>query len=320
MLCELSHQQEDSMNKHQDEFQNTPINKASLAGANAYFGNGDNKLILASELKIDPALHECRGYTEEDVARMKTIAKQPKLHAPIPVVEKGGHLYLVDGFMFIRAVIAEDPNALVQIRFVSPEEAVAIRGANLRQQRKREPMVFPRYALMRWRSGTEQEEVAAELGLKASRISQMISAAEAEEELESLAKLISNRSRISVRFWENVHTTRERLKMKDMQEGCQFTPNMDRHEIAVQEIIKEGVPIEIAEVKARLVINEQRTSPPKRRNRMIGKPVKHPGLEVQITVDRKRQGGQIINFPPGYPSEKFEEVYEIMINHLIGRN
>jgi hypothetical protein len=308
------------MNKHQDEFQNTPINEASLAGANAYFGNGDNKLILASELKIDPALHECRGHTEEDVVRMKAIAKQPKLHAPIPVVEKGGHLYLVDGFMFIRAVIAEDPNALVQIRFVSPAEAVAIRGANLRRARMREPMVFPRYALMRWRFGATQEEIAAELGLDASRISQIISAAETEEKLEPLAELVRDRSRISVRFWEDVHTTRERLTMKDMREGGQSTPNMDRHELAVQEIIKAGVPIEIADVKTGLVINEQRTAPPKRRNRMIGKPVNHPGLRIEITVDRKRQGGQIINFPPGYPSEKFEEVYEIMINHLIGRN
>lgn len=320
MLCELSHQQEDSMNKHQDEFQNTPINEASLAGANTYFGNGDNKLILASELKIDPALHECRGYTEEDVVRMKAIAKQPKLHAPIPVVEKDGHFYLVDGFIFIRAVLSEDENALVHIRFVSHKEALAIRGANLRQPRKREPMVFPRYALMRWRFGTEQKEIASELGLDASRISQMISAAETEEKLEPLAKLIRDRSGISVRFWEDVHTTRERLKMKDMQEGGQSTPNMDRHENAVQEIIKAGIPIEIAEVKAKLVINEQRTSPPKRRNRMIGKPVNHPGLRIEITVDRKRQGGQIINFPPGYPSEKFEEVYEILINHLIENN
>lgn len=308
------------MNKHHDEFQSAPINETSLARADAYFGNGDNKLILASELKIDPALHECRGYTEEDVLRMKAIAKQPQLHAPIPVVEKDGHLYLVDGFMFIRAVLSEDENALVQIRFVSPEEAVAIRGANLRQQRKREPMVFPRYALMRWRSGTEQEEIASELGLDASRISQMISAAETEEKLEPLAALIRDRSRISVRFWENVHTTRERLKQKDMQEGGQSIPNMDRHETAVQEIIKAGIPIEIGEVKARLVINEQRTSPPKRRNRMIGKPVKHPGLEVQITVDRKRQGGPIINFPPGYPPEKFEQVYEILIKHLIAND
>ena len=63
------------MNKHQDEIQNTPINEASLAGANAYFGNGDNKLILARELKIDPALHECRGYTED-----REAAKTPCAH------------------------------------------------------------------------------------------------------------------------------------------------------------------------------------------------------------------------------------------------
>ena len=251
---------------------------------------------------------------------MKTIAKQRKLHAPIPVVEKDGDLYLVDGFMFIRAVLSEDENALIHIRFVSPEEALAIRGANLRQQRKREPMVFPRYALMRWRSGTEQEEIAAELGLKPSRISQMISAAETEEELEPLAKLIRDRSSISVRFWEDVHTTRERLRQKDMQAGGQSTRSMDRHENAVQELINAQNHVDLSQVKAKLVINEQRTSPPKRRNRMIGKPVEHEGLQVQITVDRERQGGQIINFPPGYPSEKFEEIYEIMINHLIGKN
>lgn len=79
----------------------------------------------------------------------------------------------------------------------SEKDALAIRFADTRKGRNREPMVSSRQALARHRSGVSQEAIAKELGVSAGNVSQMISAAEAEEELCGVADLLVDQSKVS---------------------------------------------------------------------------------------------------------------------------
>lgn len=53
-----------------------------------------------------------------------------------------------------------------------------------------------------------------------------------------------------------------------------------------------------------------------RRNRVLGTPVRRSGLKTKICVDRKRQGGPVINFEPGYPAKDFEAALDALLSFL----
>lgn len=276
----------------------------------------DPSYVLARDIQLDPNLHERRAFSEDDLAFANAVVSQSHLVVPFPVVRRGNGLFLVDGYVHLRAIVESDHDALVKVIEVSEEDALAIRFADTRKGRNREPMVSSRQALARHRSGVSQEAIAKELGVSAGNVSQMISAAEAEEELGAVADLLVDQSKVSRGWWFDVHTTRERLKKADGAEPEGSTPNMDRFRRAIEKLLESGGPLSTEQVREALNINVKRAEP-KRRNRMLGKPEKRRGLKVRLNVDRKRQGGKVINFPPGFPDEEFEAALEALLAFLM---
>ncbi len=271
--------------------------------------------VLARDIQIDPALHERRAFSEEDLAKAKAVVAQKHLIAPFKVVKRGNSLFLIDGFVALQAVIALDPDAMVKTVPVDEKDALAIRFADTRHRHKREPMVPARQALARHRAGVPQDAIAKELGVSAGNVSQMISAAEAEEEFEELGGLLIDHSRIPRSLWFDLYTTLERLKKLDATNADGSSPNTDRFRKSVENLIAADEPMGADELRAKLGINPKR-SEPKRRNRVLGKPVRRPGLKTKICVDKKRQGGPVINFPPGYPARKFDAALEALLTFL----
>ena len=279
---------------------------AQEAGANYVF---------ARDIQLDPALHERRAFSHEDLAQARAVVAHEHLVAPFPVVERGNQLILLDGFVTLQAVIARDPDAMVKVVRVDEKDALAIRLADTRHRRKREPMVPARQALARHRAGVSQDAIAKELCVSAGNVSQMISAAEAEEEFEGLADLLIDRSKISRSFWFDLYTTLERLKKIDETDADGSSPHADRFRKSVEDLIAADEPISADDLRAKLGINAKRGQP-KRRNRVLGTPVRRPGLKTKICVDRKRQGGPVINFEPGYPARDFEAALDALLSFL----
>ena len=153
-------------------------------------GRSDPSYVLAKDIQLDPNLHERRAFSEDDLAFANAVVSQSHLVVPFPVVRRGNGLFLVDGYVHLRAIVESDHDALVKVIEVSEKDALAIRFADTRKGRNREPMVSSRQALARHRSGVSQEAIAKELGVSAGNVSQMISAAEAEEELCGVADLL----------------------------------------------------------------------------------------------------------------------------------
>ena len=244
------------------------------------------------------------------------VVAQQHLIKPFPVVKRGNKLFLVDGFVVLQALIALDPDAMVKITVVDEKEAHAIRLADIRDRSKREPMAPARQALARHRAGVLQDDIARNLGVTAGNVSQMISAAEAEEEFDGLTSLLIDGSKISRKFWFDVYTTKVRLKKADDAEPDGSSPHSDRFRKSVQELIAADQPITADEFRADLGINTTRSAP-KRRNRMIGTPISRPGLTIEIRVAKKRQAGPVINFPPGYPAEDFDAALDALLSFLI---
>ena len=153
-------------------------------------GRSDPSYVLAKDIQLDPNLHERRAFSEDDLAFANAVVSQSHLVVPFPVVRRGNGLFLVDGYVHLRAIVESDHDALVKVIEVSEKDALAIRFADTRKGRNREPMVSSRQALARHRSGVSQEAIAKELGVSAGNVSQMISAAEAEKELGGVADLL----------------------------------------------------------------------------------------------------------------------------------
>jgi len=271
--------------------------------------------VLARDIQIDPALHERRAFSEDDLAQAKAVVAQKHLIAPFKVVRRGNSLFLIDGFVALQAVIALDPDAMVKTIQVNEDHVLAIRLADTRHRRKREPMAPARQALARHRAGVSQEAIAKEIGVSAGNVSQMISAAEAEEQFEGLGDLLIDHSKISRSFWFDVYTTLARLKKVDATDADGSSTNTDRFTKLVEDLIAADEPISADEFRAKLGVNAKR-SEPKRRNRMLGTPVRQPGLKTNICVDRKRQGGPVINFPPGYPAKEFDTALDALLSFL----
>jgi predicted transcriptional regulator len=271
--------------------------------------------VLARDIQLDPALHERRAFSDDDLAHAEAVVAHEHLVAPFPVVKRGNQLILLDGFVTLQAVLARDPDAIVKVVRVDEKDALAIRLADTRHRRKREPMVPARQALARHRAGVPQDAIAKELGVSAGNVSQMISAAEAEEEFEGLADLLVDRSKISRSLWFDLYTTLERLKKLDATDADGSSPNSDRFRKSIEDLIAANKEITADELRATLGINATRGQP-KRRNRVLGKPVRRPGLKTKICVDKKRQGGPIINFPPGYPTKEFDAALDALLTFL----
>ena len=298
-------------------------NTSGLAGTETKAGSAiqsgaqevSSDYVLARDIQIDPALHERRAYSDDDLAQAIAIVSQEHLIAPFKVIRRGNGVFLIDGFVALDAVIALDPDAVIKIVYVDEEDALAIRLADTRHRRKREPMVPARQALARHRVGVPQDAIAKELGVSAGNVSQMISAAEAEEEFEGLADLLIDRSKISRSFWFDLYTTLERLKKVDATDADGSSSKADRFRKSVDDLIAADELISAGDLRAKLGINAKRGQP-KRRNRVLGTPVRRPGLKTKICVDKKRQGGPVINFPPGYPAKKFDAALDALLTFL----
>lgn len=272
--------------------------------------------VLASDIVIDPSFHDRRAYSTDDLERAKAVVAQPGLLAPLRVFARGNCLVLVDGYITLQAVLALDENSRVKVDIVNEEDVVSIRLADTRRRHKLEPMTVARQALARKRAGLSQDEIAKELFVTAGNVSQMVSAAEAEERFEQLAQRIPDRSKLSRAFWFEMHTTVLRAAKLDGQNSDGSTPAMDRFMAVVNKLIAAKTLLSADEVRKQLRFNALRSAP-KRRNRMIGEPIKNAACKVQLHVARERQAGPIINFPPGFPIEKFDEALGALVAILI---
>ena len=295
------------------EYAETRSHDASFGQNTAIAAGAD--YVLARDIQLDPTLHERRAFSGDDLAQAKAVVAHSHLVAPFPVLERGNELVLLDGSVTLQALIARDPDARVKIVRVDEDDALAIRLADTRQRRKREPMAPARQALSRHRAGLPQDTIAKELGVSAGNVSQMISAAETEEQLDGLADLLIDRSKVSRSFWFDIYTTRERLKRADETESDGNSPSSDRFNKSVEDLIDADEPISTDELRNKLGINDKRGEP-KRRNRVLGKPVARPGLKTKICVDKKRPGGPVINFPPGYPAKDFDAALDALLTFL----
>ena len=272
--------------------------------------------VLASDIVVDPDLHERRTVCRDDLERAKAIVAQPGLLAPFRVFARGKCLVLVDGYITLQAVLALDENSRVKVDIVNEEDVVPIRLADTRRRHKMEPMTTARQALASTRADRTQDEMAKELFVMAGNVSQMVSAAESEERFEQLAQRIHDRSKLSRTFWFEMHTTVLRAAKLDGQNSDGSTPAMERFMARLNKLMAAETLLSADEVRKQLRFNAVRSAP-KRRNRMIGKPIKIAACKVQLHVADKRQGGQIINFPPGFPSEKFDEALGAVVAILI---
>ena len=305
-----------SSSTHDEPIPQSPSSGADIPITSSESSSTATQWVLASEIQIDPYVHERRAFSEEDLERAKAVVAQPQLLAPFRVFARGNRLVLLDGYITLQAVLALDENSRVKISIVDEEDAAATRLADTRRRHKLEPMTVARQALARRRAGLSQDEIAKELFVTAGNVSQMIGAAEAEERFEGLAQHIHDRSKLSRKFWYEMHTTVARAEKLDQQHLDGATPAMDHFMAVVNKLMAAETMLRANEVRKQLRFNAVRSAP-KRRNRMIGKPVKRADLKTQLCVDDRRQAGQIINFPPGFPNEKFDEALGAVIAILI---
>ena len=46
---------------------------------------------------------------------------------------------------------------------------------------------------------------------------------------------------------------------------------------------------------------------------MLGVPVQVPGTNIQFEVARNRAGGSVINVPPNWPTEDFDQIVDLVL-------
>ncbi len=270
---------------------------------------GDNKWFLARELEIDEELHERRAISADDIDRVRSIAELPEFWNPVPVVEKNGRVFLMDSAVFIQGVIKYNPDALVQVHFVSEECGMAIRIADNRKRHKREPMAKARQAHLLSMKRIPYEQIALHLEVKTPRVSQMISEAKTEAKFERFANLITERSEIPARFWGSVYATEtSRSKADEENPRKDGESRSEEFNATIAKIVALGEPITLVEARARLCLSAERTAAT--RNRTFGESFEISGSDEKIWFDAERDHGRII-LPKLSKIEK-QEVFEVI--------
>tara|TARA_R110002020_G_scaffold212556_2_gene419186 strand:- start:300 stop:1328 length:1029 start_codon:yes stop_codon:yes gene_type:complete len=268
---------------------------------------GDNKWFLARDLEIDEELHERRAICPDDLARARQSAEHPEFWNPIPVVEKNRKVFQMDSVVFVQGIIENNPDAYVQVYFVSEERGMAIRIADNRKRHKREPMAKARQAHFLYLKKMPYEQIASLLGVKTSRISQMISEAKTEIKFERFGNLIAERSKIPARFWGSVYATEaSRSKADEENPRTDGESRLDEFNAMIAKIVALGEPITLVEARARLCLSADRTAAT--RNRTFGESFEISGSDEKIWFDAERDHGRII-LPKLSQTEK-QEVFE----------
>lgn len=168
---------------------------------------------------------------------------------------------LMDSTVFVQGVIENNPDAYVQVYFVSEERGMAIRIADNRKRHKREAMAKARQAHFLYLKKMPYKQIASRLGVKTSRISQMISEAKTEIKYERFANLIVERSKIPARFWGSVYATQtSRSKADEENPRKDGESRLDEFNAMIAKIVALGEPITLVEARARLAPQRRRFS------------------------------------------------------------
>ncbi len=276
-------------------------------------GVGHNHKVYVRDLVLNPTFHERRSYDPDEIVRLSSLVADPALHRPVPVIEKDGRFAYVDSTVFCKALLKADPDAMVEIEIVSEPDGLAIRFRDIAGRRQHEPMSKVRLAWMLVDADFSAERAGELLGVKGPRVSQLVAVARTEAEFEALAKLITDRSRVTPRFWSSIHDTRiARQKMDEKNRGKTGPSRVEKFEQDIAQIVADGEPISVEEIRKRLNLNGSRTT----RNpvRMHGTPVSRTDLKLRLHFDEGRRN---ISVDPSYPTSDFKALVNAVAEFLI---
>jgi hypothetical protein len=276
-------------------------------------GSGHNHRVYVRDLLLDARFHERRSFDPDDLARLSQLVADPALHRPVPVIEKDGRFAYVDSTVFCKALLESDPNAMVEIEIVSESDGLAIRFRDIAKRSHHEPMSKVRLACMLVEAGFSGERAGDLLGVKAARISQLVAVARTEAEFEAMAKLITNPFGVTPRLWSSIHDTRIAREKADEKKPNKTGPSrVQKFEEDIAQIVADGEPISVNEIRTRLDLNDTRTA--RKSVRMLGTPVSLPGLEFRLNSDERRRSFSV---DPSYPKADFKALVNKVAEFLI---
>lgn len=199
-------------------------------------------------------IHERRFFDPEEIRRLEPIVRDPALHLPVKVVSTGDFLAYADSMLFCKALLAADPNAMVEVMVIDEDECAALRHANSACAGTREPMAMSRHAWNLIRSELYSEErILTFLKIGKDLFEQMVKAAETEMKFYSLSALLIKPYETPLSFWTSVHETRLILKERD--ETYPRLIGSSRAEnfiINIAAMVDKEVPVSVEEVSERL--------------------------------------------------------------------
>ncbi|MEO9624208.1 MAG: hypothetical protein ABJF09_05600 [Qipengyuania citrea] len=276
-------------------------------------GVGHNHKVYVRDLVLDPGFHERRSFDPDDIVRLSPLVADPALHRPVPVIEKGGRFAYVDSTVFCKALLETDPNAMVEIEIVSESDGLAIRFRDIARRARHESMSKVRLACMLVDADFSGERAGDLLGVNGPRISQLVAVARTEAEFEALANLIINRSRVTPRFWSSIHDTRIALSKLDEKKPEKTGPSrVQKFEEDIAQIVADGEPTSVDEIRKRLKLNDTRTA--RKTVRMRGTRVSLPDLDVRLHSD---EGRRSFSVDPSYPTSDFKALITAVAEFLI---
>ena len=276
-------------------------------------GVGHNHKVYVRDLVLNPGFHERRSYDPDALVRLAPLVADPALHRPVPVIEKDGRFAYADSTVFCKALLEANPDAMVEIEIVSESDGLAIRFRDIARRAHHEPMSKVRLACMLVDADFSGERAGDLLGVSGPRISQLVAVARTEAEFEALANLIINRSRVTPRFWSSIHDTRiARNKLDEKKPEKTGPSRVQKFEEDIAQIVADGEPISVDEIRKRLKLNDTRTA--RKPVRMRGTRVSLPDLDVRLHSD---EGRRSFSVDPSYPTSDFKALITAVAEFLI---
>lgn len=279
---------------------------------------GHNRRMRALYLLERAPQHERRHTEDGDRDAALTRAAEPENWRSFPVIVTESGLQVVDGSVLLAAIVEIDPDALVEIEIVDADEALRIRSQNNAARSKREPMAQARRALILSAAGRTYVQIAQELRilgdetLTEARISQLLSAAKAEDCFPDLADIITDPARIPIGFWESFARKVKELAAADEANPMHGANRLEQFHERVRQLISElkssEDAIPHAECSKRLGLKQPDEQRPRARH--VGKKHPIPGTDAHLGFAPARAGGAAISLPHTLTKDESKLVFE----------
>ena len=286
-----------------------------------------DRAVPASLLTDSASCHERREIDVDDIARNASLAMQPERWLPFPVILEGNQLRAADGCVLLAAINEYNSEAIVPVEQVDVSTGIKIRNKDWSLQSKREPMARCRRAMIMRQHGHTNEEIAGTLGaperpdelqhskeeagcaskkLTSGRITQLISAAEAEAKYPDLAEKIHDPFNTPPKFWERVSEGVKGRKEADKREPDPTKRTRLREfESRIEAVCQRSGTISIESLYVLLDI--QPAHEPKTRGRHIGVETKLLGTNEVYWFAGDRRGGAVFNSPISFDQNEVIE-------------